>query len=184
VGDLQIDAGSVLTYEDARHSVDLTYVQYGFQLVAARWFFVQSGSDLLLDDEVLLSPDPDVDFVTVIGAAVAGEEGATLEFVGATSLPATDAVIVHVANDSGTDRAFLMVMLPEGTTLTEDGALPEDLTTIEGMMGAGATPVGFVPVAAGGAADMALLGLPPGVYALVDLTDGTALPLTIIEPAA
>jgi hypothetical protein len=157
----------------------VTYTQFDHQFVAARWFFVESGSDLLLDNEALLVPEPEVDFVTIISASVAADEGATLVIDQSPAVTATDAIIVHLINNSDADREFALLRLPEGTTLTEDGALPAELADLEGLFTGGATLVGFTPVAAGGEEDMALIGLPPGIYALVDLSDGTVLPLTI-----
>jgi hypothetical protein len=180
-----VDAGSALTYDDGRVSVDVAYFQGPYQYVEARWFFVQSGSDWLADDEGLLVPEPDVDFVTIISASVAADEGATVVFDQSTSVPATDAIVIHLINNSATDRGFAVVMLPEGTTLNEDGTLPEGLADVDSVLATeGAALVGFIDVAAGGIEDMALVGLPPGVYVLVDTSDGTLLPLTVTAPAA
>jgi hypothetical protein len=185
LGEFQVDATSAQTHEDGRHSVDVTYTQFAYQFVAARWSFVERGSDLLLDDETLLLPEPEVDFVTVISATVGAEEGATIAFDQSTSVPATDAIVLHLINNSTTDRDFVVVSLPAGTTLDEDGTLPDDLADVRSMLATDeATLAGYSPVAAGGIVDMALVGLPPGIYALIDLTDATAVPLTVTVPAA
>jgi hypothetical protein len=165
-----------MVYDDGRVSVDLGILFGPYQHVDVRWFLLQSGSDLLVDEEVFLSPDPDVDFVTIIGYLIGSAEGATLTLAGSGTITATDAVFIHVDNASATDRTITVVQLAEGTTLNEDGTLPEGALDT-------AVPIGTVDVAAGGVADMALVGLPTGVYAVVDESDGTTLPLTVTEPA-
>jgi hypothetical protein len=184
VDDLTVDAESVMVYDDGRFSVDVTYTQFTYQFVQARWFFVESGSDLLLDDEVFQSPDPPVDFVTVISASLAADEGATVGFDQSTSITQTEAVILHLINNSAETHEFAVIMLPEGTMATpvaegEEGNPTLDMAAVEsGMI------VGYARVAGdGGIVDIAEVGLPAGLYSLVDFTDGTVVPLTI-NPAA
>ena len=184
VDDFAADAESVLTYDDGRYSVDVTYTQFQYQYVEARWFFVESGSDLLLDDEDLQSPDPDVDFVTVISASIAADEGATVAFDQSSAITQTEAVILHLVNNSAVAHEFVVVMLPQGTMATpvaegDEGAPTLDMAALEN-----GTVVGYVRVAGGGIEDIALVGLPAGLYALFDITDGTVVPLTINEAAA
>lgn len=182
LSDLQVDADSVLTYDDGRASVDVTYMQLTYQLVAARWYFVMSGSDYLLDEEEFLLPEPDVDFVTVI-SATAADDATTVVFDQSPSVPATEAILLHINNRAGTTpREFVLVMLPEtamATPAAEGGVATVDMAAVEA-----GTAVAYALVGGPGEVDVALVGLPVGTYALLDFGTGEAVPFTITEPAA
>jgi hypothetical protein len=174
---LELDSATAMTYDDGRASIDIVFMQGEYQYVEARWFFVESGSDLLLDEETFLNPEPDVDFVTFIQATLAAEADSTVAFDQSTTLPATDAIVIQLLNNSDDVKQFQVLQLAEGTALNEDGTLPEN--ALEGAVQVGSAVV----EGGGGRASIALIDLPPGLYVLVDSETGEGPPLTVTEPA-
>lgn len=170
-----IDTGDVQTYEDGRASLDFEYLLGEHQYTAARWYMVEANGRLLIDEEELLLPQPDVEASSVIGVAFADDESPVAygqgadEETGGRAVPLLPAIILNADNSAGTERRFLSVVrVPEdeaGTPVTE---LPEG------------DFVAQISLAAGDQADVALVNLEPGEYAIGE-PGGPSVPLTITE---
>ena len=182
---IAVDAESVVTYDDGRHSVDVVYTAYGYQWTDARWFFVESGADFFLDEEEFLRPEPEGD-QTIVAVDIADDETpAAFAATSPTSVPLPEVLILQLKNDAGTQpREFRFVLLPEGTAATPVAEGATGSPSVDQSAVEAGTTVGSIRVDAGGRADLALVGLQPGTYALVDEALGAAIPLTLVEATA
>ena len=171
-----IETGDVQTYEDGRASLDLDYLLGDHQYTAARWYMVEADGQLLIDEQELTLPQPDVDTITNIGLTFAEDEGALAydqgaDEAGGRTLALLPGIVLTVNNAAGTESRFVSVVrldeAPAGTP--EPGPLPE-----------GEFVAAFA-VPAGDNADVALVNLEPGSYAVGEM-GGDSVPLTITEP--
>lgn len=168
-----ISTGDVQTYDDGRASLDFVYMLGDHQYTNARWYMVDTGNGLLIDEEQLLTPNPDVEASTVLGVSFAADDSAAAfdqgadETTGGREVTVLPAIILHGTNN-GTKTRFLSVVHEA------DGAA--------GTPAAGAMPHGeFVAqfaIAPGDQADVALVNLEPGTYAVGE-EGGDSVPLTI-----
>ncbi len=162
----------VQSYEDGRISLELRYRLGDYQVVDARHYFVAAGDTYLVDQEELISSTAEGDSA-IVSFTVAAD--APVAFDQRSEIAPIELLQLHGRNMTEDGRTFLVVQLPaatEGTPSADEG-LPGDTEFI-----------GRLRVQAGGEEDLVLSGLEPGVYALVDVSDGTFAPLTITEPEA
>ena len=173
-----VSTGDVQTYDDGRASLDLDYMLGDHQFSSARWYMVDAGGQLLIDEEEFRLPQPDVEASSVIGmafesddSAVAYGEAADAE-TGGRTVPAVEGLILNLANAGTENRILTVVRLGDDETASPvAGPLP---------MG---DFVAMVHVSGGGQTDVALLNLEPGNYAVGEM-GGDSVPLTITEVAA
>lgn len=176
---LSADAETVATYDDGRASIDLGYTQGPYQYVAATWYMVMAGSDLLIDEEVLdgLAPEGD----TIIKSASVAADATSVSFSQGGAVTETEVLTIHIINLTGTeDAGYLLYSVPApvdtGTPLAEG----EVAATPTGAEALGGELVGSLVVPAGGEEDLYLLDLPAGTYALVNpLVEGSVATLTV-----
>ena len=171
-----IETGDVQTYEDGRASLDLDYLLGEHQYTAARWYMVEADGQLLIDQQELTLPQPDVETITNIGLSFADDETGLAydqgaDEAGGRTLALLPGIVLTVNNSAGTESRFVSVVRldEEPTGTPEAGPLPEG-----DFVAAFAVP-------AGDNADVALVNLTPGSYAIGEM-DGESVPLTITEP--
>lgn len=173
------DAASVVTYDDGRASLDLGYMQGTYQYVAATWFMVMAGTDLLIDEEDLGGIAPEGDTV-IISAAVA-DDVSPIIFEQRSEVTESEVLTLHIKNLLATvDNSYLVYSVASpvdtGTPLAE-GEVAATPTGDEAM---GGELVGSITVAAGAEEDLHLLGLPAGTYVLVNpAVEGSVATLTV-----
>jgi len=173
------DAESVATYDDGRASIDLGYTQGPYQYVAATWYMVMAGSDLLIDEEVLdgLAPEGD----TIIKSASVADDVSSVVFGQGGAVTESEVLTIHIINLAATvDNTYHLYAVPApvdtGTPLAE-GEVAATPTGAEAMAG---ELVATLTVPAGGEDDMYLLGLPVGSYVLVNpAVEGSVATLTV-----
>jgi hypothetical protein len=173
-----LEVGDVQAYDDGRASLDLDYLLGDHQYTAARWYMVEADGQLLIDEEELLLPQPDVEASSVIGVLFADDESPVAfgegadEETGGREVALLPAIVLNADNTAGTERRFLSVVqvLDESATPTA-GELPE---------GEFVAQIGLAP---GDQADVALVNLQPGTYAIGE-PGGESIPLTITEADA
>ncbi len=172
-----VATGDVQTYDDGRASLDLDYMLGDYQYTSARWYMVDAGGQLLIDEEEYLLPQPDLEASSVIGmafetddSAIAYGEAADAE-TGGREVPAIEGIILNLTNAGAENRIVTVVQLGD-----DEMASPV----------AGPLPMGdfvaMVSVPGGGQTDVALVGLAPGSYAIGEM-GGDSVPLTITEAA-
>jgi len=172
-----LEVGEVQTYDDGRASLDFDYLLGEYQYTAARWYMVEADGALLIDEEELLPPQPDVEESTVVGVAFADDESPVAfvqgadEETGGREVALLPALILNVDNTAGTERRFLSVV-----QVVDEEATPAAGELPEGEF------VAQISLAAGDQADVALVNLQPGNYAVGE-PGGESVPLTITEPA-
>ena len=172
-----VSTGDVQTYDDGRASLDLDYMLGDHQFSSARWYMVDAGGQLLIDEEEFRLPQPDVEASSVIGLAFESDDSAIVHGVpdaetGGREVPAIEGIILNVANAGTENRILTVVRLGDDETASPvAGPLP---------MG---DFVAMVHVSGGGQTDVALLNLEPGNYAVGEM-GGDSVPLTITEVAA
>ncbi|MDQ3779506.1 MAG: hypothetical protein M3354_03015 [Chloroflexota bacterium] len=172
-----VSTGDVQTYDDGRASLDLDYMLGDHQFSSARWYMVDAGGQLLIDEEEFRLPQPDVEASSVIGLAFESDDSAIVHGVpdaetGGREVPAIEGIILNLANAGTENRILTVVRLGDDETASPvAGPLP---------MG---DFVAMVHVPGGGQTDVALLNLEPGNYAVGEM-GGDSVPLTITEAAA
>lgn len=173
-----VATGDVLTFDDGRASIDLDYLLGPYQYTSARWYMVEADGQLLIDEQELTVPQPDVEASSVIGVGFVDDEtglafDAGADDVGGRTIPLLPAIIVTVGNTVGTESRIVSIVrldeAPAGTP--EAGDFPED----------GGEFVAMFTVAAGGSPSVALVNLSPGSYVVGEM-GGDSVPLTITEP--
>lgn len=172
-----IETGDVQTYEDGRASLDLVYLLGDHQYTAARWYMVEADGQLLIDEQELTLPQPDVETTTVLGMTFADDETAiafdapTDAETGAREIALLPGIVLTVSNAEGTEARYVSIVRldDEAAATPVAGDLPEGEF------------VAMFAVPAGDNADVALVNLTPGGYAVGEM-DGEAVALTITEP--
>jgi len=170
-----VETGDVQTYEDGRASLDLEYLLGDHQYTAARWYMVEADGQLLIDEQELLLPQPDVETTTVLGLTFA-EDGEVIAFdaptdaeTGGREIALLPGIVLTV-NNAGTEPRFVSVVR------LDEGAGTPAVATGEGEF------VAAFAVPAGDNADVALVNLTSGNYAVGEM-GGDFVPLVITEPA-
>jgi uncharacterized cupredoxin-like copper-binding protein len=151
--------GEVLTYADGRLSIEVSYFQSQYQYVQELWWLVQDGEFWKLDGFGYLTPEPEGD-TAVVGVALGTPENEYSIVPNATSVTETEVLIFHATNGGQELHELAVLQLPEGADPAGllDGSIPEDQITFIGAVD---------NIAPGEAKDLALVGLPPGVYTLL-----------------
>ena len=173
-----LSTGDVSSYDDGRLSLDVEYLLGDHQYTSARLFMVEADGQLLLDEQDLQLPQPDVEASNVVGAGLADDESALAlvgadEATGALSATLLPAVMLNVTNDGTEPRIVSVVRLADDMAGTPAaGPMPTD-----------GEFVARVSVPAGDQIVVALLNLEPGSFAVGEV-GGESVPLTITEPAA
>ena len=179
-----LSTGDVQSYDDGRVSVDVEYMLGQYQYVDARWFLVEAGDQLLIDEEELLPPMPEGD-TTAVGVLVSEDDPTTadvdetgLALTGGDAQPPFPVVIFQALSTTPALHVLTIFRLAEGTEATPVTGTP-----------AGGEFVGQIATTPGdpatrSAVDIALLNLEPGAYAVVDLAGGFSVVFTVSEPAA
>ena len=180
-----IEFGDVASYADGRVSIELTYMVGQYQYVEARWYMVMEGDALLIDEEELLLPQPDVESLTALSFAIT-DDTTPLAITSARSVPAPEALVVHGRNLGAEQHIVTMYRVPDEAAATPVAAaeeLPADAEFV-GQLALGPAPQPGVATE-GFEADMALLGLTEGTYVLVDpAVEGSVATLTLTEPVS
>jgi hypothetical protein len=151
--------GEVLTYSDGSLSIEVSYFQSQYQFVAETWWLVQDGEFWKLDGFLYLMPEPEGD-TAVVGVALGAPDNEYALIPNAPSNVQTEVLIFHATNGGQELHELVVIQLPEGADPAGllDGSIPEDQITFIGAVD---------NIAPGEAKDLALVGLPPGVYTLL-----------------
>lgn len=172
-----LETGTVNTYDDGRASIDVTYLRGDYQHVDARWYMVEQGGDLLVDQEELLVPRPEGD-QAVVGYAIA-DDGSAPVFDAYTEIPPSPVIVLSGVNNGTEPRVVRLVRLQgndlAATPVPGEAAVPSVSADIVAL---GQT-VGLVTIEPGAREDLAQVDLPEGVYALDDGSGNDAATLTI-----
>lgn len=176
---ISADAETVVTYDDGRASIDLGYTQGAYQYVAATWYMVMAGSDLLIDEEVLDGLAPEGDSV-IISASVA-DDVSPVVFDQRSEVTETEVLTIHIINLAATvDNSYLLYSVAPAADTGTPLAEGEVAATPTGAEAMGGELIGTVTVPAAGEEDLYLLGLPVGTYVLVNpAVDGSVATLTV-----
>ncbi len=155
--------GDARVHGDGRLSVDVVYDGlYSPNIIThERWFFVDDGGTLLLDQFVAL-PYEGADVTISVDMVDYGFE------LSQTSVPAGQTVTFTLANVGQEPHEFVVVRLPEGVTADQvlAGEVPEDQIAF----------YGFAFAEPGGNSYLTLTGLEAGTYTVVcfiPTADGT-----------
>lgn len=159
------DAASVATYDDGRTSVAVTYMLGEYQYVAATWWF--AGADLALEAEELGGIAPEGD--TVIKSASVADDASSVVFDQGGSVTESEVITLHLINLAATQPAhYDLYAIPAAEGAATPAAGEEAATPTSDEATASGELVATLTVPAGGEADLYLLGLPVGTYALVN----------------
>ncbi len=177
-----LETGDVNVYNDGRASLDLVYLLGNHQYTAARWFMTEVDGELLIDEQTLRLPQPDVEASSVIGVTFA-DDGTPIAFgqgvneAGNRETPLRPAIILPVTNDGAEPRSLSVVQVA-------GSAADAAATPVAGSMPEGDFVAAF-GIAPGGQSDVALLDLEVGTYAVGEMggADGAVL-LQVTEPEA
>jgi hypothetical protein len=159
--------GNVVTYDDGSVGIDVQYMQSQYQLAAEEWNLVDEGGVWKLNGITSIRAEVDGDTAVVSVALLENEDGTYSATPAAPSGPQTEVLVFQAINGdvSGAGanvepHELVVFQLPEGADPMGllDGSIPEE----------DAPFVGFVVVPnPGDRADMTLIGLPVGTYALL-----------------
>ena len=154
-----ISIEDVQVHDDGRYSADVHLSFGGAQISRERWFLVDSGDYLLVDET------PDVSVETPEGAVTI--DAAMVDFafeLSQDTVPANTPLVFKVTNVGEYPHELVIVQLPEGATVEE---VLEGTVGFEEIFFVGATySEGGQP-----APDIVLTGLEAGTYTLVCFVD-------------
>src|SRR5262249_53966911 len=147
-----------MTYADGRVSAEIEVILGGHQFLHETAYFVKDGEYWKLDQEVILAPEPEGD-TAVVGVQLGAPDNEDTIVPNADSVKQSPVLIFHATNAGKVAHMLAVLKVPKGVTFDQvlkDEALQKQVEFI-----------GSVDyVAPGGAADLALVDLPPGEYTL------------------
>jgi uncharacterized cupredoxin-like copper-binding protein len=166
---VDFQTGDVQTYPDGGLSIDVSYLQSQYQFVQERWWLVQDGEYWKLDGFDYLPPEPEGD-TAVVGVALGSAANEYSVTPNASSVAQPEVLIFHAINGGQELHQLVVLKLPEGADPMGlmDGSISDDQIEFIGAVDG---------IAPGESQDLALIGLPPGVYTLTCFypsPDGTA----------
>ena len=154
-----ISVEDVQVHDDGRYSADVHLSYGGPQVARERWFLVEAGEYLLVDETPDLSPEAPEGAVTV--------DVATVDYafeMSQTTVPANTPIVFKVDNLGAYPHEFVVVQLPEGATVEQalEGEIAfEEIVFVGATYSEGGQP----------APDLVVTGIEPGVYTVVCFVD-------------
>lgn len=154
-----ISLSDVQIHADGRYSADLVYSFGGTQISRERWFVVESGDDLHVDETSEVAVDVPEGALTI----EAGMVDYAFE-LSQDTVPANQPLVFQVTNLGEYPHELLIIQLPEGATIDQvmDNTLPfEEIGFMGATFSEGGQP----------APDLVLTGLEAGTYTIVCFVD-------------
>jgi hypothetical protein len=154
-----ISLDDVQVHDDGRYSADLHLSFGGAQINRERWFVVESGDHLLVDETTEVAVEAPEGALTI--------DANMVDFafeLSQDTVPANQPLVFKVTNMGEYPHELVIVQLPEGATIEQalDGTLGfEDITFIGATYSEGGQP----------APDLVLSGLEAGTYTIVCFVD-------------
>jgi uncharacterized cupredoxin-like copper-binding protein len=148
-----------MTYADGRVSAEVEVILGGHMFQHEIMYFVQDGEYWKLDEEVILTPEPEGD-TAVVGVQLGAPDNEYSITPNADAVTQAPVLIFHVTNAGQEAHEMLVLLLPEGADPKGllDGSLGFDKVQFLG---------GVFDLAPGGAEDLALVNVDPGTYTLI-----------------
>jgi hypothetical protein len=149
----------VQVHDDGRYSAAVTYTFSGIQIERERWFLVESGGYLLVDELLPLPAEVAENAVTI--------DAAMVDFafeLSQDTVPANTPLVFEVTNMGEYPHELVIVQLPDGATVEQalEGEIGfEDIFFVGATYSEGGQP----------APDIVLTGLEPGTYTIVCFVD-------------
>jgi uncharacterized cupredoxin-like copper-binding protein len=156
-GDFQ--ASNVETYPDGSVSVEVTYTEGKYEYTHERWYLVADNGYWKLDHYDTLAPEPEGD-TAVVGVQLGAADNEYTIIPNADSVTQTQALIFHVTNAGKEAHMMAVLKLPEGATI-DQVMQSQELQNQTEFIG----EISYL--APGDLADLALVNVPAGEYALI-----------------
>jgi uncharacterized cupredoxin-like copper-binding protein len=152
--------GAVYAYEDGSVSVDVQYNESQYQVTGERWYLVQDGEYWKLNGFEPITPMVDGD-TAVIGVSLT-EYAFTFNVA---SVVQPEVLQFQVRNDGTEMHELVLFRMPEGATVEDIAADPENTLAEDSFVGA-------TFAAPGEQTDLVLVGLEPGKYVAICFIPG------------
>jgi len=154
-----VSISNQMTYADGRVSADVDFILGEHWFQSETMFFAMDGDTWKLDQEVVLTPEPEGD-TAVVGVALGSPDNEYSITPNTPSNTQSEVLVFHVTNAGAEAHEMIVLQLPEGADPAGllDGSVSFDQVTFIG---------GVFGLEPGDAQDLALVNLEPGDYTLI-----------------